>query len=206
MNDEVVVSTFRTFLQMLGGVLVTKGVLSDQDWTLYTGLIMAAGSLGWMLWARWGTKKVPQDALVVPRSVDPQPPTPAAAAAEIAKDGQIKSHWLVGVGALLVVAAMLAGCTQQQLDNATDKARAALDATCAYYPVADAAFQAAVAVAKPGRIPASVIAAETQAVQEIAAICAAPPVNAAQALAKATAAGARIAAAVKTANAAKAAP
>lgn len=191
MNDEVVVSTFRTFLQMLGGVLVTKGYLSDQDWTLYTGLIMAAGSLGWMLWARWNTKKVAADAIVIQPAAT-KPPAPTAL-----------SHWLVGLSALIFAAAMLAGCTPQQVENATDKARAALDATCAYYPVADAAFQAAVLVAKPGSIPASVIAGEAQAVQEIAVICAAPPANAAEALASATKAGARIAAAVKTANAAR---
>lgn len=167
MNNELMVTSFRTFLQMLGMVLTTKGILTETDWNMYVGVVMSGGALAWMLYARWGTIKVPETSIVIPRA-DPISPGDGSAGPGI------KSPWLVGAIAI-ALALGLAGCNQGTVQSATDNARAVLNATCASYPVADTAFKTLVAVMPPGKIPLKVIDAESVAVAALGAICAAPP-------------------------------
>ena len=168
MNDEVLVSTFRTFLQMLGAVLSTLGIIQEAQWPLWSGLIMTTGSLGWMLWARWNTRKVSADAIVLPPPADPAPGDSAA---------QSSGRFLMLPVGLLAVGLFLGGCTQQQIDDATQKARSVYQATCAAYPVADVAFQGVVAALPPGKVPRRVIEAEAAAVAALAELCAREPAN-----------------------------
>jgi len=187
MNDEVMIATFRTFLQMLGAALGTWGVFSEAQWMALSGVILSGGSLGWMLWARWNTIKAPSDALIIPR--------------DKSVGGKLESPAIIGVVAI-GLALLLGGCNQSQLDDAKDKARATLDATCAAYPVADMAFQTIVAAMEPGTIPRRVIEAEAGAVAALAVICANPPTDLTSAIRSAAASYAAVMKAVADARAA----
>jgi len=186
MTDEYLVTALRTFLQMLGAVLSTYGVVHESNWPLISGLVMSGGSLGWMLYVRWGTIKVPADSIVIQR--------------DKSIGGKFESPWVVGVVAI-GLAFMLAGCNQAQLDDARDKARATLEATCAVYPTADAAFQTIVAAMEPGKIPRRVIEAEAGAVAALAVICASPPTDLTSAIRSASTAYAAVMKAVADARA-----
>ena len=58
MTPDFVIAILRTALQMLGAAMVAKGYGTEDDWMQISGGVVAAVSLGWMLWARWNTKKV----------------------------------------------------------------------------------------------------------------------------------------------------
>ena len=186
MNDEVMIATFRTFLQMLGATLATYGMVTDAKWQLISGVIVSGSSLGWMLWARWNTIKAPSDALIIPR--------------DKSIGGKLESPAIIGVVAI-GLALLLGGCTQTELESAKDKARATLDATCAAYPVADLAFQTLVAAMEPGTVPRRVIEAEAGAVAALGVICAAPPTDLTSAIRSAAASYAAVMKAVADARA-----
>ena len=171
MNDEVLVSTFRTFLQMLGAMLATLGVVQESQWPLYSGLIMSGGSLCWMLYARWNTRKVSANAIVLP---NPAAPPAGDGAAQSPGGGRVL---VLPVGLVVALAVFMSGCTKVQLDSAAENARSAYEATCAAYPAADALFQSIVAALPPGKVPARVIEAEAAAVAALAALCAKTPTN-----------------------------
>lgn len=194
MNNEVFVSTFRTVLQMLGAILTTKGIVSESDWQMYVGLVMATGSLGWMLYARWNTQKVAADAIVLPPPSEPP-----------AGDGSAQSsgrYLVLPIGLVVALGILLGGCNSPQLETAAERARQVYAATCEAYPAADATFQTIVAILPPGKIPQRVIEAEAAAVAALAALCAKTPENFAEA---ATAAAKAYADAMKAVAAARAA-
>ena len=59
MTPDFIIALVRTALQMIGAAMITQGFGTQDDWTAITGGTVAAVSLGWMLWARWNTRKVP---------------------------------------------------------------------------------------------------------------------------------------------------
>lgn len=162
MNDEYLITTFRTFLQMLGSALGIYGYTTDAQWAAISGVVMAGFSLGWMFYVRWNTIKVPADSIVIPR--------------DKSIGGKLESPGIV-VAVAIGLALMLGGCNQAQLDDARDKAKATLEATCSAYPVADMAFQTIVAAMPPGKVPRRVIEAEAGAVAALGVICANPPTD-----------------------------
>ncbi len=62
MTQDFAIALLRTFLQMLGAFLASRGIVTESDATEIAGWIVSGVSLGWMLYARWNTKSVPKDA------------------------------------------------------------------------------------------------------------------------------------------------
>jgi hypothetical protein len=58
MTPDFIIALVRTALQMIGAGLAAKGYVGEDDWTAISGGLIASISVGWMLWARWNTKKV----------------------------------------------------------------------------------------------------------------------------------------------------
>lgn len=59
MTRDFIEALLRTALQMIGMFLAARYGVGEEDWLQITGGVMAAFGVTWMLWARWGTKKVP---------------------------------------------------------------------------------------------------------------------------------------------------
>lgn len=87
------------------------------------------------------------------------------------------------IALILLAALALAGCTTAQIDQGKAIARTSIDVVCTSYPAADYAFQR---YAATGKVSASVIGSERQAVAALAAICADPPSDTRTAIASAS--------------------
>ncbi len=52
MNQEQYLGLFRDFLKLLGGALVTNGIVTTADWTTWTGVLIAAAPIGWSVYEK----------------------------------------------------------------------------------------------------------------------------------------------------------
>jgi len=86
------------------------------------------------------------------------------------------------LAALAIAALALAGCTTADIQQAENIVRQAVSGFCSTYPALDVAFQS---YAATGRVSATNIARERQAVVAAAALCADPPRDSATAMAAA---------------------
>jgi hypothetical protein len=57
-NPEQVASFLRTILQVVGGMLVANGYVSDADWTAWGGAALIIIPTIWGLWARTDTNLI----------------------------------------------------------------------------------------------------------------------------------------------------
>jgi len=58
MDKEQVLGLLRDFLKLLGGALVTNGVVTTADWTTWSGLIIMLAPLGWSMYERTHARMV----------------------------------------------------------------------------------------------------------------------------------------------------
>lgn len=58
MTTDFLAAILRTLLQMVGAGAVSYGIGTNEQWTAIIGGVVAAVSVGHMLWARWNTVKV----------------------------------------------------------------------------------------------------------------------------------------------------
>lgn len=59
MTTDFLAAILRTLLQMLGIAAMSWGIGTEEQWTAIIGGVVAAVSVAHMVWARWGTTKVP---------------------------------------------------------------------------------------------------------------------------------------------------
>ncbi len=57
-NPEQLAALLRTILQVVGGVVATKGWLSDADWALYSGAFLTVATTVWGIVVRSDTNLV----------------------------------------------------------------------------------------------------------------------------------------------------
>lgn len=58
MNQDFVIAMLRTAMQMAGASLTAGGYVNGDQWTAITGGVLAAVSVGWMLFARYNTRVI----------------------------------------------------------------------------------------------------------------------------------------------------
>jgi len=58
MNNEQMLGLLRDFLKLLGGALVTNGIVSTTDWTTWSGLIIMLAPIGWSLYEKTKARMV----------------------------------------------------------------------------------------------------------------------------------------------------
>jgi membrane protein YdbS with pleckstrin-like domain len=59
MTTDLLVAILRTLLQMLGAAAMSYGIGTQEQWTAVAGGAVALTAVVHMIWARWGTAKVP---------------------------------------------------------------------------------------------------------------------------------------------------
>lgn len=62
MNDQLM-SIFRYGLMILGTWIASSGAVSDSEWASISGALLTLISVGWGVWAKVGTTKVPSETL-----------------------------------------------------------------------------------------------------------------------------------------------
>lgn len=58
MNQEQMLGLLRDFLKLLGGALVTNGIVSTTDWTTWTGLVVMLAPIGWSLYEKTKSRMI----------------------------------------------------------------------------------------------------------------------------------------------------
>lgn len=52
MDQVLAVGLLRHLLQVVGGILLARGVVDPGGWDLIAGAVTSAGTAGWYLWSR----------------------------------------------------------------------------------------------------------------------------------------------------------
>lgn len=58
MNQEQMLGLLRDFLKLLGGGLVTNGIVSTPNWTTWSGFIIMLAPIGWSLYEKTKTRMI----------------------------------------------------------------------------------------------------------------------------------------------------
>ncbi len=62
MNEQLL-SVFRYGLAFVGGLLANSGWISGDDWTAVSGALLTLVSVGWSIWLKINTARVPVNTL-----------------------------------------------------------------------------------------------------------------------------------------------